>query len=406
LSDKKYTIWWGPPRKFSRQLEERKISWLELFYDLVYVIAIAKITHHLSSHLNLSGLLDYIYIFGMIFWGWFNGSFHHDLHGTTGLRTNLMTLWQMIIVAALIVTLNSPAATLIFNATIALVAMQLFITYLWWSVGIYDKEHRAMNRPYTICFLISLVFLLLTFFIDIYYVRTFFYLSLILNFLPPFLVIKNSKERASEFLLSSSMTERLGLLTIILFGEVVSGAINGVSGISALRFQTWINFGLAILIIFAAWWIFFTMIADRNCRQGYLQGYFMTLVYIPTLMALGMIGVAFTGLFERNENATDGYFPWIRIAFGISLCIFLFGILLISRYLHYPDKLAITKRKWQITLFSTAFVVMPLAFAGVYLSLFSYLSIIFMILLAAIILISKSLIALNRNSAGETEAET
>jgi len=60
-TNKKSTVWWGPPKKFSTKSEERKISWLELFYDLVYVIAISKISHHLAAHFSFSGLLDYVY---------------------------------------------------------------------------------------------------------------------------------------------------------------------------------------------------------------------------------------------------------------------------------------------------------------------------------------------------------
>jgi len=64
---KNSNVWWGPPKKFSTHVEERKISWLELFYDLVYVIAISKITYYLSGHPNVSGFLDYTYFFAMIF---------------------------------------------------------------------------------------------------------------------------------------------------------------------------------------------------------------------------------------------------------------------------------------------------------------------------------------------------
>src|SRR5687768_1331752 len=89
----KVNIWWGPPRKFDPRIAERKISWLELFYDLVYVIAIARITHHLAEHPSWHGLADYAYLFIMIFWGWINGSLYHDLHGSPGIRTRFMTLW-------------------------------------------------------------------------------------------------------------------------------------------------------------------------------------------------------------------------------------------------------------------------------------------------------------------------
>ncbi len=137
--------WWGAPKKFSIEKEERKISWLELFYDLVYVIAISTITHYVAQQFSINALLDYFYLFVIIFWGWLNGSLYHDLHGTEGLRTRLMTLWQMVIIAALVITLHTGPENLLFNATIVLLIMQAYITYLWWSVGLYDKEHRRLN---------------------------------------------------------------------------------------------------------------------------------------------------------------------------------------------------------------------------------------------------------------------
>ncbi len=187
--------WWGAPKKFSTEKIERKISWLELFYDLVYVIAISTITHYVAQQFSINALLDYIYLFGIIFWGWLNGSLYHDLHGTEGLRTKLMTLWQMVIVAALVITLHSDEKDLLFNATIALIIMQVYITYLWWSVGIYDKEHRKLNRPYTILYLVSLGLIIATLFAEQPYVRILFYLTLILNYSPPFVTYLLLKRR-------------------------------------------------------------------------------------------------------------------------------------------------------------------------------------------------------------------
>jgi low temperature requirement protein LtrA len=116
--------WWGAPKKFSTENRDRKISWLELFYDLVYVIAISTITHSLAKQFSKSALLDYFFLFVIIFWGWLNGSLYHDLHGNEGLRTKLMTLWQMLIIAALVITLHSEQAYLLLNATIVLLVMQ------------------------------------------------------------------------------------------------------------------------------------------------------------------------------------------------------------------------------------------------------------------------------------------
>lgn len=65
------------------------------------------------------------------------------------------------------------------------------------------------------------------------------------------------------------MLERLGLLTIILFGELVLGVVNGVIGIHTFDFSLWLNFALAMTIAFALWWIFFTVIAAREAKDNF-----------------------------------------------------------------------------------------------------------------------------------------
>jgi low temperature requirement protein LtrA len=249
MSKKDYNIWWGPPKKFSTRITERKISWLELFYDLVYVIVISKITHYLAAHPSWDGLFDYAFMFAMTFWGWCNGSMHHDLHGTPGIRTRFMTLWQMMAVGALAVTLDSPPERILNRTTLAIMFLQLFITYLWWSVGIYDKEHRKLNRPYTYWFLAAFALLVVTFWVPFPYKRIVFLIALVINYLPYGLTARRMKKNKIDFTLSSTMTERLGLFTIIVFGEAILGVINSVSHMHELNIYVWLCFGLGILIV-------------------------------------------------------------------------------------------------------------------------------------------------------------
>lgn len=374
--------WWGAPKKFSTKFAERKISWLELFYDLVYTVAIARITTYFSQHPTLSGFLDYLYLFIMIFWGWFNGSMYHDLHGTPGIRTRLMTLWQMVAVAAMIVCLNSPQDRIMFRGTISIMVMQLYITYLWWSVGIYDKEHRRLNRPYTICFLLSLLVIFSTLFLHPPYVRIAFFASLVLNYLPPFYMSLGSRNRS--FNLSPSMTERLGLFTIIMFGEVVTGAINGATTVQEFSWVSWGTFVLAILIVFALWWIFFALIADRNCKEGLLKGQVMIVCYIPLLMSLGMLGATFSGIFSATQAAQE----WTYRLFAFRIAIFLWGTVLISNFLMYPASY-IPARKWfQLLLVAVGAIIAVGGYFVTQLPLYLLFTIIFILLLTIIVLMT------------------
>ncbi|MEO8820879.1 MAG: low temperature requirement protein A [Ginsengibacter sp.] len=328
--------WWGAPKKFSTENIERKISWLELFYDLVYVIAISTITHYVAQQFSINALLDYFYLFVIIFWGWLNGSLYHDLHGTEGLRTKLMTLWQMVIVSALVITLHSDAAYLLFNATIVLLIMQMYITYLWWSVGLYDKAHRKLNKPYTIIYLISFVCLFATLFAKQPYIRILFYITLMLNCSPPFVTCWFLKRKTGALSLSSSMTERLGLFTTIVFGEVVLGVINGIIALNNQNITAYIQFVLAISIVFALWWLFFTIVSDKQCKNGLLNSSIFELLFIPTLIGLGMLGASFNDIFKHfSEPGTQSI--WITGVFGFSISLFLLGIWAMMSFLKYPD---------------------------------------------------------------------
>ena len=384
---KQHNIWWGPPKKFSTHFEERKISWLELFYDLVYVIVISKVTHRLAEHADGAGLIDYAYLFMITFWGWYNGSQYHDLHGSPGIRTRFMTLWQMMAVGALAVTLDSPPEEQIYRSTLSLLFLQVFITYLWWSVGIYDRHHRKLNIPYTVSFLIAFGLLIITLFIPQPYKRIVFWLALLLNYFPFFYTALGLRKRTDEFSMSSSMTERLGLFTIIVFGEAILGVINSIKNTAEMNFNTWLCFGLGILIVFALWWMFFALIADRKNKKGMLEGIITGVLYIPALASLGMVGASFPSLFNTSQ---EEHVRLLQIIFGTSIAIFLFSITAISYFLIYPKEYEPGKRSLQLLIAGAG--VVNLLFIPLYgvITIIPYLCCVFFSLLVIVILITRS----------------
>lgn len=366
---------------------ERKISWLELFYDLVYVIVIAKVTHHLAAHPSGVGILDYAYLFTMIFWGWFNGSMHHDLHGTPGIRTRFMTLWQMMAVGALAVTLDSPPESFSFRVTIALMFMQLFITYLWWSIGIYDKHHRKLNVPYTVCYLLATGILLITIFLPAGFVRPLSWIALVLNYAPFIYMARRIRNTNDNFSLSANMVERLGLFAIIVFGEAILGVINCTAHAEHQSFKIWFCFGLGVLIIFALWWIFFAVIADREAKPGMMNANIVSFLYIPTLASLGMIGASFPALFGFNDVE---HTLTLRIIFGASIAIFLCCIAALSRYLHFTNHMESYKKKSQLLIILVALVNIPLMILQVEAGKAVYLTCVFLTLLVVVVIFTRT----------------
>ena len=73
--------WWRPPRRASDQDRDRSVTFLELFYDLVYVVLIAELAHTLSEQVDLGGVAGFAFLFAFVWWAWLNGALYHDLHG-------------------------------------------------------------------------------------------------------------------------------------------------------------------------------------------------------------------------------------------------------------------------------------------------------------------------------------
>jgi len=345
------SAWWGPPKKFDIPEKDRRVSWLELFYDLVYVIAIARITHHFSLHVSMRGFLEYACLFILIYWGWLNGSLYHDLHGNTGLRTRLMTLWQMMIIAALAIAIDQAPEKRYFNVTVVFMTMQLFITYLWWAVGFYDRSHRRYNMPYTILYLLALALMALSLALPESWLKMILPLVLVCNYLPPFISHSLLRRSSLDLDLSPSMFERLGLFTIIVFGEVVLGVVNGGSKKPEWDFPTWLNFVLALSIVFALWWIFFTLISNREVKSGFVTATLLELLFIPALISLGLIAVSFSSFFDPHDGTHA-----LQQVFGYAAATFLTSISLMMGLIELPDQIRPIKRPVRVSLLLTALV--------------------------------------------------
>src|SRR5258708_34807597 len=92
-----------PPRPHGAFLFDRRVSFLEVFYDLAYVAVIGQASHQLAEHITLGGVAEFAIIFGLIWFAWINGSLYVELHGSEDGRTRNIVFVRMCILALLAV---------------------------------------------------------------------------------------------------------------------------------------------------------------------------------------------------------------------------------------------------------------------------------------------------------------
>src|SRR5215510_6194680 len=82
---------------------ERHASWLELFFDLIFVLAVAQVAQVLNQDLSLTGWLEYLALFAPVWWAWVGYSFYADRFESDEVIFRLLMFAGMLAMAAVAV---------------------------------------------------------------------------------------------------------------------------------------------------------------------------------------------------------------------------------------------------------------------------------------------------------------
>lgn len=301
--------WLRPPRAHGDVIEDRTVSFLELFYDLVFVVLIAQIAHTLAGHVSWAGVLDFFIVFSLIWIAWLNGTLYHELHGGEDGRSRMYIFIQMGLLALLSVyaghALDDPADGRGFAIVYTILLVQ--IVYQWIGVTKVDTpEMRAAARRYIwgMVPLVALAAVSAGASID---VRRYLWLGLVVVFATSVAATTLLRQESAEQALqvTESMAERFGLFTIIVLGEVVVGVVEGL-GESERTFRTIATGLLALSVGYGIWWNYFDFVGRRQPREGQGPRMLWTVAHFPLALAIAAGGA---GMVSLIEHAGDSQVP-------------------------------------------------------------------------------------------------
>ena len=321
--------WFRPPRAHGEIIEDRTVSFLELFYDLVFVVLVAQLAHTLADHVDWTGFRNFAIVFGLIWIAWINGTLYHELHGGEDGRSRMYIFGQMTLMVPLAVFAGHAADDAADGRNFAIVYTLLlaFIAWQWFDVRRFDSpEWRPIAMRYVMGMGVIIAIVLASAFVDSVETRVLMWAAAVLLTVVgnlAFMVMgERSEVMASATRTTDSMSERFGLFTIIVLGEVVVGVVDGLSE-AEHNFRTIATGLLALWIGFGFWWNYFDFIGRRIPRQGRERIVWMY-THFPLALCISAAGAAMVKLVE---HAADGRTPaataWLLAATtaGVALCI-------------------------------------------------------------------------------------
>ncbi|MFE9688447.1 low temperature requirement protein A [Micromonospora sp. NPDC005806] len=274
----------------------RRASWLELFFDLVFVVAVFRLGQLLLDDPSAHGLLVYAGLIATIWWLWFSFSYFADLFDDDRPPSRLVQLTAMLGVLALAASLPSASAADANRFAVAYALLLILLTGSYLVVGGIDVEAREFCWWNAAGFLLGalLWFGSLPAHPPLRYAV--WAVAVLVNAAIAGPLAYAAVRRAPTQ--KSHMPERFGLFTIVVLGEAVLAVANGIDA-SGWRPAS-VAIGVAgFVIACGVWWVYFLATYDpeagnrvlRAGRQATVRSYFYAYGHLVVYAAIVTAGV-------------------------------------------------------------------------------------------------------------------
>ncbi|HEX7263965.1 MAG TPA: low temperature requirement protein A [Candidatus Dormibacteraeota bacterium] len=318
---------WSPPRPHGEAIVDRRVSPLELLYDLVFAAVIAQAASRLAAHLSAGGLFEFTTVFSLTWIAWANGSLYLELHGRPDGRTRTYFFLQigiLAILAAYAADAGGGGAGFAITYTTFLILM----TWLWYEVRREDArvhpEFLTDTGRYVVAMAVSVVVILVSALLPaqqrllVWAIFTVAWVFLLLFF---------GRARVGlggGMTPTDSLVERFATITIIVLGEVVFGVVDGLS--QSAHDVTTISTGMIALAVgFGFWWIYFDVVGGKLPKpDGRALANWM-LSHYPITLSIAVAGAGMVSLIEHaHDDSTPEPTSWLlsgAVAVGLVFLI-------------------------------------------------------------------------------------
>ncbi|MCP4271272.1 MAG: low temperature requirement protein A [Gammaproteobacteria bacterium] len=275
-------------------MEPRQATWLELFFDLIFVVALGKVTHFLThvhdSHLDEGIWRKFVLVFIPLWWIWVGHTVYSNRFDSDSRPHRVITLLLMFLLVMLSVVVSNDIAE---NLTLLVVIYSMarfMIIGLYFSAAHQYPDKAGYARKIAIFFSIGNLISLSSILFDFEIALFVFYSGIIFDIASPVLFRK--------FLLSlpvdrEHLVERVGLLAIILLGESMISMANSLTNVT-WDMQTIISAAVGFSFVCMIWWIYFDsfifLIKSKFDINGTTILYSQLLTYMSLAILANMIG--------------------------------------------------------------------------------------------------------------------
>jgi low temperature requirement protein LtrA len=313
--------WVNPPhlRSVDREPGERHATWVELFFDLVFVVAVAQLSHLISNDPSAKSFLHYALLFAPVWFIWVGFTVYADRFDTDDVPHRLAVLVGMVVIAALAVHVDDAFS----GGSIPFALCSIFARAILVAMNVRAMRAVPAARDFIAFYVRGWSAGLLLWVVSLAVPEPGRYavwgVAVLVEVATPLV----AERRVGTIPLHvSHIGERFGLFTIIVLGESMVSVTAGIAEVDFDLANSVIAVGAFALAASLAWVYFDRLGTDLVGTTGYVYAHFV--VY------LGLAAVG-PGTLLAIEAADDSALPaGARAALCGGVAVYLLGLCLVA----------------------------------------------------------------------------
>jgi low temperature requirement protein LtrA len=245
----------------------RKVTWLELFFDLIFVAAVAQVGEPLREDYSWTGVIRFSFLFVLIWWAWIGNSVFATRFDTDDVLQRVLTLTQMFGVAAMAANAGDALDSRSSAGFAAAYATIRFVLVVHYVRARQIHTARGLATRYLVGHGTAAALWLGSAFVPVPQRFVVWAIALVIDLGTPWVAVTHTVTVPPD---PAHLPERFGLFTLILLGESVIGVMAGMKSQEDWSAGAAVTAFLGMAVTFALWSWYFdrtAAVTERHVRS-------------------------------------------------------------------------------------------------------------------------------------------
>jgi len=296
-----------PPRWRSEHGVEagRRVTWLELFFDLVFVAAVAQVGTHLRDDYSFAGLLRFTFLFILIWWAWLGHTTFSTRFDTDDLVQRGLTGLQMFLVAVMAINATGALDSRDSAGFAAAYSLMRFVLVAQYLRARHVRQARALTTRYAASCGMGATLWLVSALIPTPERFWLWAIALTIDIATPLLTTPHLVRVPHD---AAHLPERYGLFSIILLGESMVAVMTGMGRQEYWSVGAASSAILGMALVFAIWWWYFDgveAVGERVVRSTHdaIRFHVWSYAHVPLYLGIAVAGVGVEHVIVTSTEA-------------------------------------------------------------------------------------------------------